>query len=130
MQQIARYIGSLIDDGSTLHIGLGRVTNEALKHLSDRQDLGIHSDVVTDALIPLLESGILTGRCKTHQPGKIVASMAMGSRRLYDLIDRNPLFSFQPIDAVCDPVAIAAQHRMVSVTQANIPAGFSALNAA
>ncbi len=118
MEQIARYIGSIIEDGSTLQIGLGRVTNEALKHLADRHDLGIHSDVITDAIIPLLEKGILTGRCKTHQAGKIVTSFAMGSRRLYDLIDRNPLFCFQPIDAVCDPYTLASQHKMVSVTQA------------
>ena len=118
MEQIARYIGGIIDDGSTLQIGLGRVTNEALKHLADRRDIGIHSDVVTDAIIPLLEKGILTGRCKTHQPGKIVTSFAMGSRKLYDLIDRNPLFSFQPMEAVCNPATLAAQHKMVSVTQA------------
>ena len=118
MEQIARYIGSIIEDGSTLQIGLGRVTNEALKHLADRHDLGIHSDVITDAIIPLLEKGILTGRRKTHQTGKIVTSFAMGSRRLYDLIDRNPLFCFQPIDAVCDPYTLASQHKMVSVTQA------------
>jgi acyl-CoA hydrolase len=118
MEQIARYISGIIEDGSTLQIGLGRVTNEALKHLADRQDLGIHSDCITDAIIPLLERGILTGRHKTHHRGKIVTSFAMGSRRLYDLIDRNPLFSFQPIEAVCDPHTLASQHQMVSVTQA------------
>lgn len=118
VEQIARYIGSVIDDGSTLQIGLGRFANEALKYLDDRKDLGIHSDVITDAIVPLLEKGILTGARKTQQRGKIVASFAMGSRRLYDLVDRNPLFSFQPIDAVCQPAVIAAQHRMVSVTQA------------
>lgn len=118
VEQIARYIGGIIEDGSTLQIGLGRVTNEALKYLADRQDLGIHSDVITDAIIPLLEKGILTGRRKSVQPHKIVTSFAMGSRRLYDLIDRNPLFCFQPIEAVCDANVIAAQHRMVSVTQA------------
>jgi acyl-CoA hydrolase/L-amino acid N-acyltransferase YncA len=118
MEQIARYIGGIIDDGSTLQIGLGRITNEALKHLADRQDIGIHSDVITDAIIPLLEKGILTGAKKTQQPRKIVTSFAMGTRRLYDLIDGNPLFSFQPIETVCDPVTIAAQHKMVSVTQA------------
>lgn len=118
VEQIARYIGSVIDDGSTLQIGLGRYSNEALKYLDDRKDLGIHSDVITDAIVPLLEKGILTGRRKTQQRGKIVASFAMGSRRLYDLVDRNPLFSFQPIEAVALPAVIAAQHRMVSVTQA------------
>lgn len=118
MEQIARYIGGIIDDGSTLQIGLGRITNEALKHLVDRHDLGIHSDVITDAIIPLLEKGILTGAKKTQQRRKIVTSFAMGTKRLYDLIDGNPLFSFQPIEAVCDPWTIAAQHKMVSVTQA------------
>jgi acyl-CoA hydrolase/L-amino acid N-acyltransferase YncA len=118
MEQIARYIGSIIEDGSTLQIGLGRVTNEALKHLLDRHDLGIHSDVITDAIIPLLERGVLTGRRKATHQHRIVTSFAMGSKRLYDLIDRNPLFSFQPIDAVCDAGVIAAQHKMVSVTQA------------
>lgn len=118
VEQIARYIGGIIDDGATLQIGLGRVTNEALKYLADRQDLGIHSDVITDAIVPLLERGILTGKRKSEQRGKIVASFVMGTRRLYDLIDHNPLFSLQPIEAVCQPSVIAAQHRMVSVTQA------------
>jgi acyl-CoA hydrolase/GNAT superfamily N-acetyltransferase len=118
MEQIARYIGGIIEDGSTLQIGLGRVTNEALKYLADRKDLGIHSDVITDAIIPLLEKGILNGRRKTHLPRKIVTSFAMGSQKLYALIDRNPLFSFQPIEQVCDAAVIAQQHKMVSVTQA------------
>lgn len=118
MEQIARYIEGIIDDGSTLQIGLGRVTNEALKYLADRSDIGIHSDVITDAIIPLLEKGILTGRCKTNQPGKIVTSFAMGSRQLYDLIDRNPLFCFQPMEVVCNPSTLASQYKMVAVTQA------------
>ena len=118
MAQIARYVSSLIDDGSTLQIGMGRVVNETLRQLGDRRDLGIHTDVLTDAIIPLLEKGIVTGRCKTQQRGKITASLAMGTRALYALIDRNPLFNFQPIDAVCDPQVLAAQHKLVSVTQA------------
>lgn len=118
VERIARYIGGIIDDGSTLQIGMGRVTTAALKHLHDRRDLGIHSDVITDAIIPLLEQGVLTGRRKSQQRGKIVTSFAMGTRALYELIDRNPLFSFQPIEQVALPATIAAQHRMVSVTQA------------
>jgi len=118
VEQIARYIGGIIEDGSTLQIGLGRVTSAALKYLTDRKDIGIHSDVITDAIIPLLEKGVLTGRKKTTQRDKIVTSLAIGTKRLYDLIDRNPLFCFQPIDMVCNTAVIAAQHRMVSVTQA------------
>jgi acyl-CoA hydrolase/L-amino acid N-acyltransferase YncA len=118
VEAIARYIGSVIDDGSTLQIGMGRFSNAALRLLEDRKDLGVHSDVITDAVIPLLEKGILTGRQKSQHRGKIVTSFAMGSRRLYELIDRNPLFVFQPLDVVCDPAVLAAQHRLVSVTQA------------
>lgn len=116
--QIARYVGGIIDDGCTLQIGLGRVTHEAMKRLADRRGLGIHSDVITDALLPLLEAGVITGEHKTDRPGRIVASFAMGSRRLYDLIDGNPDFCFEPIDAVCRPQVLAAQHKLVSVTQA------------
>lgn len=118
VKQIARYIAGTITDGSTLQIGLGRIPNEALRYLEDRKDLGIHSDVITDAIIPLLEKGILTGKHKTRQKGKIVTSFAMGTQRLYDIINRNPMFSFQPIDVVAFPDTIAAHNKMVSVTQA------------
>ncbi|TXH88291.1 MAG: GNAT family N-acetyltransferase [Rhodoferax sp.] len=118
VQRIARYIAGIIEDGSTLQIGLGQLAHEALQHLTDRKDLGIHSDVISDAIVPLLENGCLTGACKTSQPFKIVTSMALGTRRLYDLVDQNPLFSFQPIEVVCNPATIAAQHKMVSIAQA------------
>ena len=118
VHRIARYIAGIIDDGSTLQIGLGRIPSEALKYLDDRRDIGIHSEVITDAIIPLLEKGILTGRHKSDQRGKIVTSFALGTRRLYDLLDRNPLFSFQPLEVICHPYTLATQHKLVSVTQA------------
>ncbi len=118
VQRIARYIAGIIDDGSTLQIGLGEVAHEALQYLTDRKDLGVHSDLISDAIIPLLINGSLTGARKTSKPFKIVASLALGSRALYDLIDSNPLFSFEPMDAVCNPVTIAAQHKMVAIAQA------------
>lgn len=115
---IARYIAAIIDDGSTLQIGLGRVPNEALRYLKDRRDLGIHSDVITDPVIDLVEAGVVTGRHKTHYRHRIVASYCLGTRRLYDLVHDNPRFAFLPIDQVCDPVVVAANPRMVSITQA------------
>ena len=118
VERIARYIAGIIDDGSTLQIGIGRIPEQALKYLDDRKDLGVHSAVITDSVIPLLERGILTGRQKSRARGRIVTSFALGSRRLYDLIHRNPLFSFQPIESVCDPYTIASQTRMVAITQA------------
>lgn len=118
VQRIARYIAGIIDDGSTLQIGLGQVAHEALQYLTDRKDLGVHSDLISDAVIPLLQNGNLTGARKTSKPFKIVASLALGSRELYDLIDGNPLFSFEPMDAVCNLATIAAQHKMVAIAQA------------
>jgi acyl-CoA hydrolase/GNAT superfamily N-acetyltransferase len=118
IQSIARYIAGIIEDGSTLQIGLGHIAQEALQYLTERKDLGIHSDLITDAIIPLLQHGSLTGAKKTSQPYKIVASMALGSRALYDLIDHNPLFEFQPIDALCNPATLTAQHKLVAIAQA------------
>ncbi len=117
-KQIACYIASIIDDGSTLQIGLGRIPSESLKYLMDRRDLGIHSDVITDAILPLIENGTITGMAKSHNQGKIVASYCLGSRKLYDFINNNPLFVFKPIKYVCNFNTVSSQYRMVSVTQA------------
>jgi acyl-CoA hydrolase/GNAT superfamily N-acetyltransferase len=117
-QQIARYIAGVIEDGSTLQIGLGRIPNEALRFLEDRRDLGIHSDLITDGLVNLIRAGIVTGAAKTLHRKKIVASYCIGSHELYRLIDDNAMFHFLPIEEVCNPATIAANHRMVSITQA------------
>jgi acyl-CoA hydrolase/GNAT superfamily N-acetyltransferase len=116
--RVARYIAAIIEDGSTLQIGLGRVPNEALKHIKDRRDLGIHSDVITDGVVDLVEAGVVTGRRKSLHRDRIVTSYCLGTRRLYDFVHDNPRFDFQPIEEVCDPRAVAANHRMVSITQA------------
>jgi acyl-CoA hydrolase/RimJ/RimL family protein N-acetyltransferase len=109
-EQIARYVARLIDDGSTLQVGLGRVPNEMLARLGNRRDLAIHSDVITEPLVDLVSSGAVTGPVRT--------SWAMGSRRLYDLVDGDDRFAFHPIEYICDPAVIGANERMVSVTQA------------
>lgn len=117
-EQIARYVARIVDDGATLQIGLGRIPNEMLKYLTNRRDLGIHSDVITEPLVDLIELGVVTGARKTLHPNKVVTSYCMGSRRLYDLVDGNPAFSFHPIDYTCNPDTIAANRGMVSVSQA------------
>jgi acyl-CoA hydrolase/RimJ/RimL family protein N-acetyltransferase len=117
-ERIAKYVARIIEDGATLQIGLGRVPNEMLRFLGDRRDLGIHSDVITEPLVDLVERGIVTGARKGLHRGQIVASMAMGTRRLYNFIDRNPHVTFFPIEYVSDPAIIAANRAMVSVTQA------------
>ncbi len=117
-EQIARYVARIIDDGSTLHIGLGQIPNEMLKYLTERKDLGVHSDVITEPIIDLIEKGVITGRAKSRDRGQIVTSYCIGTERLYNLIDNNPMFSFQRINRVCDPAVIASNNKMVSVTQA------------
>jgi acyl-CoA hydrolase/RimJ/RimL family protein N-acetyltransferase len=109
-EQIARYVARLIDDRSTLQVGLGRVPNEMLAHLTNRRDLAIHSDAITEPIVDLVAAGVVTG--------PVATSWAMGSRRLYDLVDDDPRFAFHPIEYICDPSVIASRERMVSVTQA------------
>ena len=109
-EAIARYVARLIEDGSTLQIGLGRVPNQMLGRLANRRDLAIHSDVVTEPVVDLVAAGVITG--------PIVSSFAMGTRRLYDLLEADPRFALHPIDYVSDPAVIAAKQQMVSVTQA------------
>ena len=116
-RQVAAYIGSLIDDGSTLQIGVGQIPNETLRFLTRRNHLGIHSDAITDSVLDLVDSGVADGSAKTVDRGLVVASYGFGTRRLYDRIDRDPRFAFRAIDRVCDPAVIAAQHRMVSISQ-------------
>ena len=109
-EQIARYVARLIDDRSTLQVGLGRVPNQMLARLTNRRELAIHSDVITEPIVDLVAAGVLTG--------PVTTSWAMGTRRLYDLVDNDPRFAFHPIEYVCDPTVIASRERMVSVTQA------------
>jgi acyl-CoA hydrolase/GNAT superfamily N-acetyltransferase len=109
-EQIARYIARLIEDRSTLQVGLGRVPNQMLAHLTNRRDLSIHSDVICEPIVDLVAAGVVTG--------PVATSWAMGTRRLYDLVDDNPRFAFHPIDYICDPEIIRSRERMVSVTQA------------
>jgi acyl-CoA hydrolase/L-amino acid N-acyltransferase YncA len=117
-QQIAAYIAGIIGDKSTLQIGLGRIPNAALRYLNDRRDLGVHTDVITDSILDLIENGVLTGRSKTLHPDKVVTSYCMGTRRLYDFVHLNPMFEFRPIEYVCDPFVIARNNCFVSITQA------------
>ena len=117
-EQVARYVARIIDDGSTLQVGLGRIPNEMLKYLKDRKDLGIHSDVITEPIVDLMEKGVVTGTEKSIHKEQVVASYCMGTRRLYDLVHDNPAFFFAPIDYVCDPAIISQNPKMVSVTQA------------
>ena len=109
-EQIARYVARLIDDRSTLQIGLGRVPNQMLQYLRNRRDLSVHSEVLTEPIVDLVEEGVITG--------PVVGSWAMGTRRLYDLLESDDRFALYSIEHLCDHAEIARHDRMVSVTQA------------
>ncbi len=116
--RIGRYVAALVDNGSTVEFGIGRIPQAVVPFLKDRKDLGIHTEMFTDSMIDLIESGAVTGARKTVDRGKIVASFCMGTKRLYDYIDNNPMFSFHPTEYVNDPFLISHQHRQVAINVA------------
>jgi acyl-CoA hydrolase/GNAT superfamily N-acetyltransferase len=113
---MAQYVARLVPDGATLHTGPGRLITEVLARLDKHRDLGVHSDVISDAVLDLVEAGVITGRVKSMSRGRVVGSYAMGSQRLYDAVDNNKSFVFRPIEQVSDPGVVSRQNRMVSIT--------------
>jgi acyl-CoA hydrolase/GNAT superfamily N-acetyltransferase len=117
-KQIGEHIASLIDDGATIEVGIGRIPQALLGFLKDKRDLGIHTEMISDRIIELVESGVITGARKSVDRGKIVTSFCLGTRRLYDLIDNNPVFAFHPTEYVNSPYVISQQEKMVAVNVA------------
>ena len=117
-QAIARHISRLIENGSTLQVGIGSIPNAVLAFLSDKRDLGVHTEMFSDGLIELIESGVVTNARKSFHPGKVIAAFCVGTRRLYDYIDNNPMFEFHPTDYTSSPVNIARNSKMVAINTA------------
>ena len=113
---IARNVASLIEDGSVLQTGIGGIPDAVLPLLTDRKDLGVHSELVSDGVIPLIEAGIITGERKTFKPRKIIVGFILGSKRIFDFVDNNPIFEFHPTAYVNDPGLIARCPRTRSRT--------------
>lgn len=117
-RQIAEYVSALVEDGSTLELGIGEIPHALLEQLGNKKDLGIHTEMFTDGLIELIEKGVVTGAKKTLDRGKVVASFCLGTKRLYDYVDDNPVFAFRPTEYVNDPFVISEQQRMVAINMA------------
>jgi len=117
-RRIGEYIAALIEDGSTIEFGIGRIPHALIEYLKDKKELGIHTEMLTDSIIDLVESGAITGNRKTVDRGKIVASFCMGTKRLYDYVHNNPRFSFRPTEYVNDPYIIGMQNKMVAINMA------------
>ena len=123
-RKIAQTVAALIPNGSTIELGLGRVPGYGripqvvMEYLKDRKDIGFHTEMISDSIIPLIESGAVTGAMKSIDKGKITASFCMGTKKLYDYIDDNPLFSFRPTEYINDANVIGKHKRMVAVNMA------------
>ncbi|MFP4650609.1 MAG: GNAT family N-acetyltransferase, partial [Desulfobacterales bacterium] len=118
VDRIAKYIDQLVDDGSTLQIGFGHLPNYVLLYLTGKKDLGIHTQVITDGFLPLLQQGVITNKQKNYLPNRVVTSLCMGSENLYKFMDNNPMFYFRSADFVNDPNIIAKNDHLISISSA------------
>jgi GNAT superfamily N-acetyltransferase len=116
--RIGYYVSQLVEDGATLQIGFGHLPYAILPYLEGKKDLGIHTQLITDAFIPLLQKKVITNKCKTLLTGRVVASLCMGSEQLYQYVDNNPQFYFRSSEYVNDPTVIARNDNLVSISSA------------
>ena len=115
---IGTHVASLIDDGACLQLGIGGIPDAILSDLMDRKDLGVHTEMLSDSAIPLIDAGVINGERKNFKPRKIILSFVLGTRKLFDFLDENPVFEFHPSAYTNDPFRIAQNHRMVAINSA------------
>jgi acyl-CoA hydrolase len=115
---IAHNVAALIDDGAVLQTGVGGIPDAVLPFLMDRKDLAVHSELVSDGVIPLIEAGVLTGARKNFKPRKIILGFALGTKELFNFVDNNPIFEFHPTAYTNDPALIARNDDMVAINSA------------
>jgi acetyl-CoA hydrolase len=113
--EIGKIVANLIGDGDTIQMGIGSIPDAILSFLQDRKDLGVHTEMFSDGIVELVESGVITGERKTLHPGKVVAGFTLGTKELYRFIDNNPLFEFRPSEYTNDPFIICQNDNMVAV---------------
>lgn len=118
IEKIAGHVAALIPDGATIQLGIGAIPDAVLKFLFNKKDLGIHTELFSDGVIDLFNAGVLTNARKSLHPGKIVAGFILGTKRLYDWVDDNPMIEMHPTEYVNDPFVIAQNDRMVAVNSA------------
>lgn len=114
-QAIGKYVADMIDDGSTLQIGYGGIPDAVVMQLAGKHDLGIHTEMIGDGILTLIESGAITNRKKNYLPGKMVATFALGSKKLYQFMERNPALEMHPADFTNDPYLAAQNDKLVAI---------------
>jgi len=115
---IAKHVAGLIEDRAVVQTGIGGIPDAVLPFLMDRKDLGAHSELVSDSVIPLIEAGVLTGAKKTFKPRKIILGFVLGTKNPFDFISDNPIFEFHPTAYTNNPALIARNENMVAINSA------------
>ncbi len=115
---IGRYCAELIEDGACLQMGIGSIPNAILSCLNNHKDIGIHTEMFSDGILPLIKKGIITGANKALDKGKIVSTFVMGSQKIYNFIDSNPMVLMKDVEYTNDPFIIAQQPKMTSINSA------------
>ena len=115
---IAKQVAGLIEDGAVLQTGIGGIPDSVLPFLMDRKDLGVHSELVSDGVIPLIEAGVITGARKNFKPRKIIVGFVLGSRKMFDFVDNNPMFELHPTAYTNHPASIGRNNNMVAINSA------------
>jgi acyl-CoA hydrolase len=116
--RIGYYVSQLVEDGATIQIGFGSLPGAILPYLKGKKDLGVHTQLITDGFIPLMENKVITNRKKTMLPNRVVASLCMGTEKLYNYVDNNPQFYFRSSEFVNDPTVIARNDNLISISSA------------
>ena len=114
-EAIGKYVADMIDDGSTLQIGYGGIPDAVVMQLTSKHDLGIHTEMIGDGILTLVESGAITNRRKNYLPGKMVATFALGSQKLYRYMDRNPGLEIHPVSFTNDPYLAGQNDNLVAI---------------
>ena len=117
-RQIGQHIASLVPDGATLQLGIGAIPDAALLSLKGKKDLGIHSEMISDGVVTLVEAGVITNRKKTINAGKFIVTFLMGTSKLYNFVHNNPSVELHPVDYVNDPCIIGQHENMISINSA------------
>jgi 4-hydroxybutyrate CoA-transferase len=117
-RQIGEHIAGLVPDGATLQMGIGAIPSAVGAALKGKRELGIHTELFTDVVVDLVESGAVTGARKEINPGKIVSAFTMGTRRLYGFLDDNPMIEMRPVDYTNDTAVIRRFRRMIAINSA------------
>ena len=112
---IGKQVAELVEDGSTLQIGYGGIPDAVVMQLTDKHDLGIHSEMIGDGILTLVESGTVTNRRKNYLPGKMIATFALGSAKLYRFMDRNPMLEMHPSNFTNDPMLAGQNDKLVAI---------------